>query len=54
MKQLRKNNEGAALAMVVLTFAVITPLFLVLSTLVLNDLENANRFEQSAVGASCS
>ena len=49
MNNLRHNNEGAALAMVVLTFAIITPLFLMLTSLVINDLRNANRFENSTV-----
>lgn len=49
MNNLRKNDKGAALATVVLTFAIVTPLFLMLTSLVLNDLQNARRFENSTV-----
>ena len=49
MNRLKNNTTGAALATVVLTFAIITPLFLMLSSLVISDLQNARRFENSTV-----
>lgn len=49
MNHLWRNNQGAALATVVAVFAIITPLFLALSSLVLSDLQNARRFENSTV-----
>ena len=49
MNNLLNNNQGAALATVVLTFAIVTPLFLMLTSLVISDLQNARRFENSTV-----